>query len=102
MSADLLCQRVLKILRERRNDSVQRLRLCKPRMPIVQSNGGSAMAVTPSASAEEIALHAVDINATVDALDNAIAIVQEEYKKIVSPEQPDEDDGKEKKGKEFY
>lgn len=104
MTADLLSQRVLSRLRERRNDSVMRLRLCKPRSPIVQGagNGGASVAVIPPASVEEIALFAVDVNATVDALDNAIAIIQEEFKKITSPEQPDEDADSKPKGKDFY
>ena len=82
MTADLLQQRVLSRLRERRNEVVMRLRLCKPRNPTVFEQG-----VVAASSSEEIAMLAVDINATVDALDNAIAVIQEEFKKLTSPEQ---------------
>ena len=40
----------------------------------------------PAATCEEIALFAVDTNATVDALGLAIETIEAEYKKIISPE----------------
>lgn len=86
MSADVLCNRVLAALRESRVAAVAKLRNCKPRAPIQMPDG----AVVPPATAEEIALYAVEVNATVDTLDRAISLIQDEFKKLTSPEQPDE------------
>jgi hypothetical protein len=49
---------------------------------------GAAIA---AATAEEIAFFAIDTNATIDAFNIAMSIIEEEYKKIISPEQPDGD-----------
>lgn len=84
MTADLLRSRSVARLTQIRADTVGRLRLCKPRAPLQMQDG----AVIPSATPDEIALYAVDLNATVDALDRAIEIIQDEFKKMTSPEEP--------------
>ena len=99
MTPDLLRSRIVARLTEQRAETLGKLRRCKPRAPLVMDQGTIA-----ATTAEEIALFAVDTNATVDALEQAIAIVQEEYKRLVSPEQPgDEASGKDAaKGKERH
>lgn len=96
MTADLLRSNTTRRLREQREETLKRLRHCKPRAPILYEKTG----IAPAAQCEEIALSAVDINATIDALDRAIEIIAEEFKKIMSPEEPATDDTK--TGKEFY
>lgn len=91
MTADILRSRTVARLTQLRADTVGNLRRCKPRAPL--KIGDSA--VIPATSAEEIALYAVETNATIDALDRAIEAIQDEFKKLVSPEQePDADDTK--------
>lgn len=96
MSADVLCNRVLAALKESRADAVGKLRNCKPRAPIQMPDG----AVVPPSSAEEIALYAVEVNATVDTLDRAIALIQDEFKRLTTPELAREPEPT--KGKENY
>ena len=86
MSADLLARKVTARLREAREEKVNSLRRCKPRAPMIVE--GAAIA---AATAEEIAFFAIDTNATIDAFNIAMSIIEEEYKKIISPEQPDGD-----------
>lgn len=95
MTADVLRSNVTRRLKEQRDETLRRLRQCKPRSPILYEQG-----VAPATQCEEIALSAVDINATVDALDKALEIVAEEFKKLMSPEEPEQ--GVEAKGKELY
>jgi hypothetical protein len=98
MSAELLARKAVAELRRIRDDKVSSLRRCKPRPPTVTESGG----VVPSATCEEISLFAVDVNATIDALNIAIETIEVEYKKLTQPEDPaDEDDGK-KQARSFY
>lgn len=98
MTADALRSRVIARLIETRATTVGNLRRCRPRAP-TQMQGG---AVINAATAEEIALYAVDLNATIDALDNAINIIQDEFKKLMSPEQPDDDEKPGKEARQLY
>ena len=84
MSADLLARNCVRVLREVREEKTKSLRRCKPRPPM-EVNGS----IVPSATAEEIAFYAIDTNATIDAINLAIDTIEKEYKKIVSPEEPD-------------
>lgn len=77
-----LHDRVTRALKEARENAVQRLRKCKPRSPIQMQDG----AVIDASGCEEIALAAVDINATVDALDLALRILDDEWKRIQRPD----------------
>jgi hypothetical protein len=86
MSADLLARNCVRVLKAIREEKTKALRRCKPRPP-TEVNG----TMIPAASCEEIALYAVDTNATVDAFNLAIDTIESEYKKIVSPEQPDDE-----------
>jgi|TARA_R110000868_G_scaffold154926_1_gene381228 hypothetical protein len=83
MSADLLARKVTARLRELREDKINALRRCKPRAPMVVEG-----ATVPSATCEEIALFAVDTNATIDAINMLMSVVEEEYKKLINPEEP--------------
>lgn len=100
MSIDLLRQRVLARLTELRAEKVNNLRRCKPRSALVLDKG----AVVESPSCEEIALFAVDTNATIDAIDLTIAAINEEFKKITSPEEPETqtDEDKQQARKPIY
>ena len=48
-------------------------------------------AAVAAATAEEIAFFAIDTNATIDAFNIAMSIIEEEYKKIISPDHPEDD-----------
>ena len=91
MSADLLARNCVSTLRSLREERVKTLRRCKPRAPMVVEESS-----IPAATCEEIALYAVDTNATVEALDLAINTIEEEYQKIIRPEQAPEDDAETK------
>lgn len=96
MTPDLLRSRIVARLTKQRADTLSKLRRCKPRAPMVMEQG-----TVPATSAEEIAFAAVEINAIVDTLESAIEAVQEEFKRLVSPEQPDDKaSGKDAAGKE--
>ena len=69
-----------------RDDKVNNLRRCKPRPP-TQIEGG----IIPASTCEEIALYAVDTNAAIDALNLAVEIIEAEYKKMTSSEEPEVD-----------
>lgn len=84
MSAELLARKVVAELRRIRDERVGNLRRCKPRAPTVTESGG----VVPSATCEEVALYAVDLNATIDALNMSIAVIEEEFNKLTKPEEP--------------
>lgn len=86
VTADLLRQRVLARLTELRADKVNSLRRCKPRSAMVMRDGAVIAASTP----DEIAMFAVDTNASIDALDIAINAINEEFRKLTSPEQPED------------
>jgi hypothetical protein len=45
-------------------------------------------AAVPAATAEEIAFFAIDTNATIDAINMLMSVVEEEYKKLINPEEP--------------
>ena len=85
MSAELLARKVTAELKRMRDDKVSGLRKCKPRSPTVLPEGQGTI---PAATSEEIALYAVDLNATIDALNNAISVIEEEFKKLTQPEEP--------------
>ena len=84
MSADLLARSCVRILNELREEKIKNLRRCKPRPP-TEING----AVVPAATAEEIAFYAIDTNSTIDTINRSIEIIESEFKKIVSPEEPE-------------
>ena len=86
MSADLLARKVTARLREIREDKINALRRCKPRAPMVIEG-----AAVPAATAEEIAFFAIDTNATIDAINMLMLVVEEEYKKLTNPEEPVDD-----------
>jgi len=86
MSADLLARKVTARLREIREDKINALRRCKPRAPMVVEG-----AAVPAATAEEIAFFAIDTNSTIDAINMVILMIEEEYKKITSSDQPDKE-----------
>lgn len=48
-------------------------------------------AAVPAATAEEIAFFAIDTNATIDAINMLMSVVEEEYKKLINPEEPGTD-----------
>jgi CBS-domain-containing membrane protein len=83
MSADLLARNCVKILNSLRDEKVRNLRRCKPRPP-TEVNG----AIVPAASAEEIAFYSIDLNATIDALNEAVDVIQAEFKRLTQPEEP--------------
>jgi len=83
MSADLLARNCVKALRDLRDEKIKMLRRCKPRPPTTLEG-----AVIPAATAEEVAFYAIDLNATIDALNNSIDLIEREYKKLTEPEQP--------------
>jgi len=74
----------VKALRGLRDDKINNLRRCKPRPP-TQIEGG----VIPASTCEEIALYAVDTNSSIDALNLAVEIIEAEYKKLISTEEPE-------------
>ena len=84
MSADLLSRNVIRSLSKIREAKILSLRRCKPRGATVVEG----TVIDPS-SCEEIALFAVDTNAAIDAINLAIDTIEAEYKKIVSPEEPE-------------
>lgn len=86
MSADLLARKVTARLREIREDKINSLRRCKPRVPTIVEG-----AAIPAATAEEIAFFAIDTNSTIDAINMVILMIEEEYKKITSSDQPDKE-----------
>ena len=86
MSADLLARNCVRVLREVREEKTKSLRRCKPRPPM-EVNGS----IVPSATAEEIAFYAIDTNATIDAINMLMSVVEEEYKKLINPEEPGTD-----------
>jgi len=45
-------------------------------------------AAVAAATAEEIAFFAIDTNATIDAINMLMSVVEEEYKKLINPEEP--------------
>ena len=83
MSADLLARKVTGRLREIREEKINALRRCKPRAPMIVEG-----AAVPAATAEEIAFFAIDTNATIDAINMLMSVVEEEYKKLINPEEP--------------
>lgn len=84
MSADLLARNCVKTLRDLRDDKVKTLRRCKPRPPTMMEG-----AVIPASGIEEIALFAVEVNATIDAFNIAIEAIEAEFKRMTSPEDPE-------------
>ena len=86
MSADLLARNCVRALRDLREEKFKMLRRCKPRPPTTMNE-----AVVPAATAEEIAFYAVDLNATIDAIDRTIDLIEKEYKKLTAPEEPAND-----------
>jgi hypothetical protein len=83
MSVDLLARNVINSLLKIKEAKILSLRRCKPRGPTVVEN-----AVIEASSCEEIALFAVDVNATIDAINLAIDTIEAEYKKLINPEEP--------------
>jgi len=83
MSADLLARNCVKALRDLRDDKINMLRRCKPRPPTNLEG-----AVIPAATADEIAFYAIDLNATIDQINKSIELIEKEYKKLTSPEEP--------------
>lgn len=100
MSAELLARKAVAELRRVRDEKVGNLRKCKPRFATITKEGG----VIGAATVEEIALYAVDTNATVDALNMAIDIIEVEFNKITRPEEPEDtaDESKPKQARTFY
>ncbi len=88
MSAELLARKVVAELRRIRDERVGNLRRCKPRAPTVTESGG----VVPATTASEIAFYAIDTNATIDALNLSMTIIEEEFKKLTQPEEPPADE----------
>lgn len=88
MSAELLARKAVAELRRIRDEKVGSLRRCKPRPPTVTESGG----VVPACGIEEIALYAVDTNATIDALNLSIEIIEQEFEKLTKPEEPPADE----------
>lgn len=87
MSAELLARKAVAELRRIRDERVGNLRRCRPRAPTVTESGG----VVPCAGIEEIALYAVETNATIEALNVAISTIEEEFEKLSKPEDPPEE-----------
>lgn len=85
MSAELLARKAVTELRKIRDEKIGSLRRCKPRAPTVTAEG-SVIAATTS---EEIAFYAIDTNATIDALNIAISVIEEQFKKLTQPEEPE-------------
>lgn len=85
MSAELLARKAVAELRRIQAEKVAGLRKCRPRAPTVLPDGAGTI---PSATCEEVAMYAIDINATVDALNVAIETIELEFKRLSQPEEP--------------
>lgn len=97
MSAENLRAAVNKRIAVAREQHIKALRRCKYHPAVVHKEG----AVIPPMTCENIALFAAQTNASIEMLDGIRALIDEEFEKIMRPEQ--KTDPKEKKVvKEIY
>lgn len=82
MTAAIIRDAAVKRLSEVREKSISALRFCKY-MPATGTDKGM---IQPQ-SCEEIALKANEANAWIEAMDGAIEILNQEFRKLTEPEQ---------------
>lgn len=96
MTAEILRSVLLKRVDEIREKSIRALRQCK-----FTPATGTDKGVVQSSTCEEIALHANECNAWIEAMDGMRALIEHETVKILQPEQKG-DVPKKKPKKDFY
>lgn len=86
MSAEILRQRITSEIGKKRAELADRVL----KFRFVQSSVAGDTFL-PHVGAEQVGLSVIDTNAEIRALDNALQIIAEEFKKLISPSQSEGD-----------